>query len=1184
MGKKNKQIGTPDYLDSIPTAIVRCTSRTVYYANKTAHQYFGKSRGFPVTLTDYFGEYAAREIRRIFRTKKNQGFVISINDRVFDVKKGYCPKNSNYRELLFNDVTDLHRNLEEEKKESGVFQTIVENSEDGISIVEGDRLIFVNQKFLELFGYSSEKQLIGKPFSVVVAPEDQKRVLSTSRARQEGQNPPFLYDYKGRKKNGRIIDIEVAASYIHFKGKPASLSFHRDVTERNALEMQLIESEEFRKNVFSSLEQGVIVFDDNLRCLDCNNQIEYFTGIDSREALGMRASEIFEKFKKNGVLEKFKNVLTGTKVSFGYLPYPHPISRQSRYAWLYLSPLLSSDGSVRGIVGVLSDLTHQKFMQDEIKESETMFRNVLEAMGDALVLTDLQGRVFRVNKEFERITGYREDEAIGQTIPYLWFYEHDTARFVLWISELRNKNYLHDFDIRWRSKSGDIIPVSLNTTLLKNKEGEPVAMLNIARDITDRKKLETELQNRNRDLTILASLGNIYASSLNIDEIADNVLERIKDLRQPDVLTISLLDKPAGGLRIVAAKGIPQEKLSYLYDANHPVIKKLFDNDDHAIIEDIDQESPELYDYFVRKDQRSVGFFLLKVENEILGILSVGFVNYNKFFPEDVALYRNIATQVTMAIQNAQLYQKIQNSEEKYRLLVEKAQDMVISLDLEGNFSYVSPSAKHLTGYDPEMILKQRFNPRMIHPGDYREINELMRLATAQQPLEEQLRALEFRIRTKSGNYRWMSASWTLMRDEQGRTTGVQCILHDVHERKLAEEEISQQLERLRVLYELAHELAATLDRNDILVTVSKSVTRVLPHLSFAIYLYDEETPHILQQILKFDAAAGTLIMDKPESIPLGEPAYRLERHAIEKRRLCDMQGDWKNNHKIVAPMIIKEKVLGLIALEADGTDYYSETHKDLFQTIAHLAGIAIEQALLYQETVAKSEEIQRRNRELDDFTYVVSHDLKEPLISIEGYSKILLADYSDALQEDGLEMLSSVSQSCNRMKNLINELLTLSRVGRLTESMSPVSIRDVVKEILEDLEYTIKKRKARVEVENNLPVVLGNRVHIVVLFRNLVVNGIKFNTSDPPVIEIGWGEEDEMYRFSVSDNGIGIEQESFDKIFTIFHRLRTDARFEGTGAGLTIVKKIVETHGGRIWLNSTVGEGTTFYFTLPKS
>ncbi len=1657
MGKNKIHTGDFKRLDTIPTAVVHCTSRTVYYANRAANRLLGYKGELPAALTDFFDEDGAQEIRRLLRMKKNPGGVVHVREKVFDVKIKRTSNGANRREMYLTDITDFHRHMLQEKKAVEVFQTIVDNSEDGISIVDDDRFIFVNRKFLELFGYSEPKQLLGKPITIVVDPVDHDRVLSTSRARQRGRDMPFIYDFIGIKKTGEQIEIEVAASRIYYNGKPASLSFHRDVTERNVLEKQLVESEEFRENVFSSLEQGVVVFDDKLRCLDWNHQMQYFTGYERGEALGMHARDIFKKFKDHGALEKFENVLTGTKISFGYLPYLHPVTKQMRYAWLNLSPLLGADGHVRGIVCVLSDLTHQKFMQDEIKESETLFRNVLEAMGDALVLTDLQGRVLRVNKEFERITGYREDEAIGQTIPYTWFYEPDTARFVVWISELREKNYLHDFDIRWKSKTDEIIPVSLNTTLLRNKEGDPVAMLNIARNITDRKKLETELQSRTKqielinrviskanetieindllntldrelrqliefdrfgiillrgvdtveevsftvdeeeevsrreehtgtntslgidirswgkafttnnlhresfdkidmplvkagykslitvpvytkdtflgilyiatrrkygfigteidllqpiceqiglivdklnlftrvrddaqyihnllysmddivftvnneliitetntphneipfvdnqrvrgkkksligqplynvlrrspyregieqvidalfsenilvyntefvhaengneknyqlrinpmkiegrivglvfthtditslkrteaelkrrnrdlielneisailtkslnlqevygitldkilkmfraslvtvylvnggsitlsgyagqltkgeerdikkidllhsvvgqvfhtekpiliadkmhkdpnvskqwrsiiqkyrlqatvaiplivqkkvlgalnidfdhpreikelemqllllisnqlsaaienirlyenlhermnDLTILASLGNIYASSLDINEIAENVLERIKDLRNPDVLSISLLDKQAKKLRLIAATGVPEKKLSHEYEAMHPIIQKIIGAEETITIDDIESEYPQLYEVLLRKGQKSVGYFILKTEGETFGILSVGFTHYNKFLPEDVALYRNIATQVTMAIQNAQLYQKIQDSEEKYRLLVETAQDMVVSMDLDGTFSYVSPSSAHLTGYSPDEILRQRFSPRMIHPGDYRYINKLMRLAAEKQVITESVRAIEFRIRTRHGEYRWMSASWTLVHDAHGRVTGVQCILRDVHERRLAEEEITHQLQRLQVLYELAHELAATLDRSNIMTAVSNSVKRVLPHQSFAIYLYDEEARDTLQQILRINGNTVDEFLDEPRPVSLNDEEHALEREVIKERHLKDNPGNWKVPHKIVAPMLMKEKVLGLIVLEADGTDSYSEVHKNLLQTIAHQAGIAIEKAMLYQETLEKSEEIQRRNRELDDFTYVVSHDLKEPLISIEGYSKILLADYREVLHEDGHELLTSITHSCTRMKNLINELLALSRVGRLRESMTPVSTNGVIKEILDDLEYTIKQRNVCVERADNLPTVLGNRVHLVVLFRNLIVNGIKFNKSDRPVIKIDWREADSMYRFSISDNGIGIEPDYFDKIFVIFHRLRSDLRYDGTGAGLTIVKKIVETHGGKIWLDSTIGKGTTFYFTLPKS
>jgi PAS domain S-box-containing protein len=1659
MGKSTRKNKSFENLDTMPVAVIHCTSRTVHYANNTANDYFGKKHSLPQSLNDYFGNDAAQQVRRMLRLEDKQDDVVSVRGKVFNVRIGNLLRNPNRRELYLTDVTDIHRKLVGEKEEFEVFQNIVHCAEDGISLVDKDRLLFVNQKFLDLFGYSSPTQLIGKPITILVSPEDQERVLATSSARQTGGDVPVLYDYRGKKQNGEVIEIEVAASGIQYEGRTVSLSFHRDVTERNYLEKQLVKSEEFRKNIFSSLEQGIIVFNEKLKCIECNHQARFFTDVMRSEAIGMHTKQLFSKFKRQGILEKFENVLRGTKVSFGYLPYVHPITKQIRFAWLNLSPLLGGDGAIQGIVGVLSDLTHQKFMQDEIKESEELFRNVLEAMGDALVLTDLQGRVFRVNKEFERITGFREHEAVGQTIPYSWFYETDTPRFVVWIARLREKNYLRDFDIKWKSKSGRIIPISLNTTLLKNKDGDPVAMLNIARDITDRKKLETELQNRTRqielinriiskanetieindlltmldhelrqliqfdlfgivllrgmdsveevaftfdaetkksrrkeqgssttslginirgwgkaffsndltrqlidvqdiplvragykslvtvpiytkgtflgvlylatrrkngfrgneidqlqpiceqtglivdklnlftkvrddaqyinnllysmddivftvdreltvtktntplkefpfidlrkargsvhslvgkplyevlthapyrkgieqvidalfagnlsmhstefihtvngvrkhyqlrikpmkfegiilglvfthtdisalknteaelklrnrdlielheisatmtksvslqevysitldkimnmfhaslvkvylvkddkinlsgcagkltkkekreireidlvnsvvgqvfrtgepvaiseniseeptvskqwrsiiqrlrlqstiaiplilqkkvlgalnidfnhprrisrqemqllllisnqlsaaienvrlyenlrermnDLSILASLGTIYASSLDINEIADNVLERIKDLRQPDVLSISIIDTLENNvevLRLVAAKGIPKEKISHIYTNVHSKIFKLMGKNDYLIVGDIKEEYPEFYDVLVRKDQRSIGYFLLKSEGKFLGLLSVGFVNYNKFHPEDVALYKNIATQVTMAIQNALLYQKIQESEEKYRLLVETAQDMVISMDLEGGFTYVSPSAKHITGYDPEEIQKQRFNPRMIHPGDYRYIDKLMRLASEQRMSHDSIRALEFRIRIRKGGYRWVSTSWTLVHDAHGQVTGVQCILRDVHERVLVEEEISQQLQRFRVLYELAHELAATLDRTDILNAVSKSVAQVLPYRDFLIYLYDEGKPGVLERIMKITHGNENQGILYPELVSLYDDPYHLERHVIKEHRLCDHPGDWTRPHKIVAPMIIKEKVLGLIVIEIDGTDSYSEIHKNLFQTITHQAGIAIEKASLYKETVEKSVEIEKRNRELDDFTYVVSHDLKEPLISIEGYSKILLADYREKFQQDGQELLISITQSCTRMKNLINELLTLSRVGRLTESMTPVSIDSVIREIMDDLEYIINKREVIIDTSPGLPIVLGNRVHLVVLFRNLLVNGIKFNTSDRPTIRIEWKDDGLMYEFSISDNGIGIEENSFDKIFAIFQRLKSDIRYEGTGAGLTIVKKIVETHGGKIWLTSMVGKGSAFYFTLPK-
>jgi light-regulated signal transduction histidine kinase (bacteriophytochrome) len=213
-----------------------------------------------------------------------------------------------------------------------------------------------------------------------------------------------------------------------------------------------------------------------------------------------------------------------------------------------------------------------------------------------------------------------------------------------------------------------------------------------------------------------------------------------------------------------------------------------------------------------------------------------------------------------------------------------------------------------------------------------------------------------------------------------------------------------------------------------------------------------------------------------------------------------------------------------------------------------------------------------------------VSHDLKEPLISIEGYSKILLKDYKDRIDEEGKEYLGSVVQSTARMKNLIEDLLTLSRVGRTAEGTQLVSVHEAINDIIHDLKFTLREKNIQVIIAPELPKVQYNPTQLSMIFRNLISNAMKFNDKPNPTITIGLREEPEEFVFSVADNGIGIERQYFDRIFMIFQRLQRSEEFRGTGAGLTIVKKIVENHRGRIWLDSTLGQGTTFYFTIPRT
>jgi signal transduction histidine kinase len=225
-------------------------------------------------------------------------------------------------------------------------------------------------------------------------------------------------------------------------------------------------------------------------------------------------------------------------------------------------------------------------------------------------------------------------------------------------------------------------------------------------------------------------------------------------------------------------------------------------------------------------------------------------------------------------------------------------------------------------------------------------------------------------------------------------------------------------------------------------------------------------------------------------------------------------------------------------------------------------------------------EQMDRINHELEEFTYIASHDLKEPLRGISSYCEIILEDYKHKLDADGKRRLTTAVQLCDRTENLINDLLTYCHVGRKAEVKTRLNLNTVVANLLKMFRPSIERKKALVQINKLLPSVMGNSTLISMVFSNLISNSLKFNDNRRPRVAIGWLPTAPV-TFYVKDNGIGIAEEHHDAIFTIFRRLHSRKKYEGSGAGLTIVKKIVELHGGRIWLRSSPGAGTTFYFTL---
>ena len=275
-----------------------------------------------------------------------------------------------------------------------------------------------------------------------------------------------------------------------------------------------------------------------------------------------------------------------------------------------------------------------------------------------------------------------------------------------------------------------------------------------------------------------------------------------------------------------------------------------------------------------------------------------------------------------------------------------------------------------------------------------------------------------------------------------------------------------------------------------------------------------------------------------------------------------------------------------LHARRKDGSEFPVEiglnpitTDEGLF-TLSSIVDIT-ERMQAQEALLQRTKELLRSNAELEQFAYVASHDLQEPLRMVASYTRLLSEEYAERLDDEGKLFVHYARDGAERMQQLIHDLLAYSRVGSRARQARIVSMQTCVSGVLADLAMSIAETKTEVRAEN-LPDVVGDPVQISELLQNLISNAIKFRGERPPLIEINARRIEDGYEFSLRDNGIGIEQQYFDEVFQVFKRLHTTEEYPGTGIGLAICKRIVERAGGRIWVQSKPGAGCTFYFTFP--
>ncbi len=350
-----------------------------------------------------------------------------------------------------------------------------------------------------------------------------------------------------------------------------------------------------------------------------------------------------------------------------------------------------------------------------------------------------------------------------------------------------------------------------------------------------------------------------------------------------------------------------------------------------------------------------------------------------------------------------------------------------------------------------------------------------------------------------------------------------------------------------------------------------------------------------LEHLLKTDVAVVLMDVSMPEldGFELAQLIHQHPRYqktaiifisAVHLTDLDQLKGYEHGAVDYISVPVVPELLRAKVSVFADlyrKTRQLEQLNRELEQRVAERTEELEQRAEALQRL---NVELQRRNQELDAFTYSASHDLKEPLRGVSNYAQFLIEDYGEILGSEGRQMLITMQRLTRRMDDLLNSLLHYSRIERVELGQSEINLAQVVQEALDHLQARLQEEYIQVRLAPSLPTIRGDRAQITEVFTNLLSNALKYNDKAEKHVEIGVqnAPENRSPIIYVRDNGIGISPDHQEKIFEIFRRLHThDAYGGGTGAGLTIVKKIIERHGGRIWVESTPGNGATFYFTI---
>ena len=532
----------------------------------------------------------------------------------------------------------------------------------------------------------------------------------------------------------------------------------------------------------------------------------------------------------------------------------------------------------------------------------------------------------------------------------------------------------------------------------------------------------------------------------------------------------------------------------------------------------------------------------------------------------------------------------LESADSLYRNLVQEMNEGVATLTIDGTIAYGNSQLASMLELPMEKLIGQKLydfiiaKDKKIYPNIFNR--GLKRKSSG-----------EISIKSVRGNVLPVYISVNTLKDLKGVYVVITDLSQQKHheELKIAHKELNKSLEALkesensyRSIIDNIQDAYMRSDNDGNIIMASPSAARIygfdspedmIGTSALSYYKNPNDRKYVLDKLQKY----GKIVANESEALRKDGTCFCASQNA---QYHYDNTGQIKGTETLVRDITnlkrTEKEIRKRLDNERELTEELSSANEEL-QAISEEVQTSNDELKHAQTNLSKLvSELKMSNKELEQFAYVASHDLQEPLRMITSFTQLLEKRYKGQLDADADDYMGFVVDGAHRMKELIDDLLEFSRLNTDVREFELVIMEIALEDVLRNLKPTIKENKAQIS-HDYLPNIIGDHVQIIQLLQNLIGNAIKFKGNTPPEIHISAQDQGNQWLFSVNDKGIGIDKNHQKQIFSIFKRLHTREEYPGTGIGLSISKRIVEGHGGQIWIESELGRGSTFYFTIPK-